>query len=154
MLSKLVIPAPVQAGWALFKRFWPYIVIAILAGALYLTRDTLEDTKATLTSEVEFREQIAVVFDCPGKDRSAVATCLSAVRQTSENRRETLEEISRQAREAHERSKQADAALKREQEANARKFAAAQRKISDLENRKPGGSTIEEDSKAAWEGWR
>lgn len=144
----------------LLKKAWPFIIIGALACALYVTRDTLQDTKDDLKVELEFRAGVANFANAKTGTRKEIMVNLYAIGQTSLNRKAALERISNEALTAHERSKAADEALKRVQADNAKKFAAAQRRISDLENRKGSGDaaadlkTIEQDSQAAWKGWK
>lgn len=156
MLSNFVMPS-----WGkLVLKLLPWAVILGLGVALYLTRDTLQDTKDKLTVELEFRGAVANFANAKSGTRKEIMVNLYAIGQTSLNRKAALERISAEALTANERSKAADAALQRAQADNAKKFAAAQRRISDLENRKGSGDaaadlkTIEQDSQAAWKGWK
>lgn len=151
-LSDFVIPK-----WV---KFIPYVVIALLFGALLITRATLADVKTELANEQTFVAQVATFANAKTGKKPEIMANLLAIGQTSLNRKAALERISSEAKSANERSLAADAALKREQEANARKYAAAQKTIADLQSRKGTGNAeadlkiIEEDSKAAWRGWK
>lgn len=149
MLEKLTL----DAALGVLKKVWPFLVIVALG--VYIM--TLQHRVAL---DTQFRESVRTELSSKETDRTKLLRGLHAAMQTSQNRAAALAQINQQALEANQRSTAADKALAREQEANARKFAASQRQIHDLMNRRPTGNAqadcaaIEEDSKAAWKGWK
>jgi hypothetical protein len=144
----------------LLGKFWPYLVIAALAAALTWSRHDLGNARDKLADEAHFRDSMAHVLRYDHSDGPHLLYIAGERMVESENRRVALVTISDQASAAKTRSDAADAKLKAEQEANARKFAAAQHQIAALQARKPTGnsskdaSALEEDTKAAWKGWQ
>lgn len=85
---------------------------------------------------------------------------IKAIKQESENRRVTLETISRDAKASEQRSKEADKRLADAQERNRKALARSEATIKALQGRKGTGDVavddkaIEEDSKSPWKGWQ
>lgn len=155
MLSALTL----KAGLGLLKKAWPFLLIALAVGYVLVLRGNLADAREELQAEQDFREVLKSTLQAPNATRPMLLQVAGARMQESANRRVALERISHEAEQAGKRAKQADAALKKEQEANTRKFAAAQRQINDLKGRKSTGDReadwglIEEDTKAPWKNW-
>lgn len=142
-----------RAGGALLGKIWPYLGVGILLLVIYLQHTTIQ-------RGAEFRHSMQTVLVAPDASTTTLLRKARAVVAESDDRLNHLTQISREAAAANARSLAADAALAQEQEANARRYAVAQRRISDLESRHASGNaaqdlhTIEDDSQAAWRGWR
>jgi hypothetical protein len=145
---------------AFLLKHWRVLIMVALGIYIAVLRHDLGNARHTIALDTQFRNDVRNELHVKSEDRLTILSFLQAAMQTSENRKQALERISREALEANQRSTAADASLKREQEANARKFAAAQAKINDLMTRRPTGNAdedcalIEEDSKAPWKGWK
>jgi hypothetical protein len=156
-LTSLVIPPQIKVALKLV----PYSVIAALAMLLAVKDSNLKQTRTVLDKELEWRGGVAVALGSTSEDDALhIRVLLDAALAESAQRKEALERISREAKEANERSAALDAELKRTQEENSRHFEKAQRIITDLERRKPTGNfkadceLMAKDILTAWEGFR
>jgi len=146
--------------WAIAKKALPFVLLAAVAVYIAILRHDLSKAHDQLDLESQFRHSLQVTLSAPKEDHATLLNFAAAVVKEDANRKTTLDQISREALQAEQHSRAADAALAQEQQANARKFASAQRQITELQNRKPTGNptadckAIEEDSKAAWKGWQ
>lgn len=142
------------------RTFGPLILGCALLAWVLILRNQLADARQDLAYEADWRRNIAQIVQAPSEKHDTVRTYVRNIWAENETRKQTLQTISEVAQEAHERALAADAALKREQEQHSKAFAAARPVIVTLEDRKPSGDAakdcgvIEEDSKAAWKGWR
>jgi len=142
-----------NAAGALLGKIWPFLGVAVLLLVIYFQHTSLNAAK-------EFRHSMQTELSAPDSSTGTLLRKAHAIVAESADRLAHLTTISAEASAANLRSTQADTALMREQEANARRFAVAQRRIADLQSRRASGNaaqdlhTIEEDSQAAWRGWR
>lgn len=139
--------------------FAPYLIIALLIGAVVFRSTQLTSTRAQLEVEQTFRTEISDILHAPNDRPETVRAAARAVIQTNNNQRTTLQTIDREVVQNRQRADAADAALVREQAQNRKAFQSAQPKIRELEQRQPTGdpvidqSLIEADSMAPWQGW-
>ncbi|WP_037500801.1 hypothetical protein [Sphingomonas jaspsi] len=156
MLEKLTL----DAAWGFVKKTWPFMLIALASAMLLITQHQLSTARKSLVAEASFRSELATIFGSKTTDTASLLGVAHARDKEKTEFATTLTRISNESLANKKRADAADAALKKEQAENARKFAAAQRTIADLQGRKPTGNrdadwkVIEEDSKAAWKGWR
>lgn len=149
-----------RAVLGFLKRYWYCLPIIGLSIALAIVCHNLGNARDKLATEAQTRDALAGVLHGLHSDGPYLLYLAGERMKESENRRAALATISNQAQAAKQRSDAADKKLAETQAENAKKYAAAQRTISELEHRKPTGdpvkdcAAIEEDSKAAWKGWR
>lgn len=154
-----MIPGAITLMRSSFK-YAPYIVIALLIGVVLLRSHQLTSTREQLKTEQNFRVEISEILGAPNGKAETVRQTARAVTETSENRRRALETIDRDTAEAKRRADANDAELERVQQKHRREYRAAEKKITELEQREATGipeqdqQLIEDDSKAPWEGWQ
>lgn len=143
MLSKLM-------PWVKFIQ--PTIILALLA-LLAVQNTRLNNRTTDLNNERAQRAELAPILGA--KDNwASIRTNARVVVNTNNARGQELQRISKATLDAKQRADQADAALRREQEAHRRRYAEAQKTIDELLNSKGAGSTIDEISKLPWTGWQ
>lgn len=88
-----------------------------------------------------------------------VPAAIAALASSLDSAYDALDKITADTREAKRKSDENDAALRRDLEQAQQRYRAASARITDLERRKPAATpeeasrAIEDDSKAAWQGW-
>lgn len=142
------------------KRTWPLLISLTLVLALGISRWQLSNANEKLSQENDFRQSIKTELAAPAADIKTLTATVHARVEESRDRKETLTRISTESLAAKKRAETADTELKRVQAENTRHFAEAKPQIKALDQRKPTGiaekdaAALEEDSKAAWKGWK
>jgi hypothetical protein len=156
MLEKLSF----DAAWALLKKFGPFLIMAGLTISLAITADHLRGARAKLADEAQFRHALMGVLEYNKDDSADLLYAAGTRMKESKDRAVALKTISDQALQNKQRADAADAELKREQADNVKKFAAVQAQLTNLQGHKSTGNReadwkqIDEDSQAAWKGWK
>lgn len=156
MLEKFTLDATL----GFLKRSWPLIVGTLLVAFCIFTQLRLNTANAHLETEKQTRVVLAQELGAPSPEPIVLIQTAKARVTESKDRKVALERISGEAVAAKKRADVADAQLKRTQAANTVEFAKAQKVINDLQHRKPTGNwpkdyqAIEQDSQAAWKGWK
>jgi hypothetical protein len=144
----------------ILKRAWPFLIMAGLTISLAITADHLRGARAKLANEAEFRHALMGVLEYDKDDSAHLLYAAGTRMKESKDHAVALKTISDQALQNKQRADAADAELKREQADNEKKFAAARAQIANLQGHKSTGNReadwkqIDEDSQAAWKGWK
>lgn len=150
----------IEAILPFLKRTWPVLVSVALVAALVFSRWQLSNANENLKHEEAFRQIVRTELGAPNAKIETLTVVIHEKLRESRERKDALNRISAETLAAKQRATAADAALKKEQEANAREFAKAQAEIHRLQSRKATGDPVkdakamDEDSKAAWKGWK
>lgn len=142
------------------RKAWPLLVLGVLFALLLIRSSQLDAARQQLENEAQFRGLLKVALDAPSIKAPDLLLTTQKVVEERDGFRNVINENNRQVLQAKDRADKADAALAQAQTEHQKKFTAAKRRINDLENRRSTGDTardaaqIEEDTKAAWEGWR
>lgn len=142
-----------RAVGGMLLRYWHFLAIGLLLGITVAQH-------LSLRGEADFRRHMQSVLSAASDSHEALLDKGATVSRENGERRQALETINRDTQAARSRADAADARLRDEQAANQRRFAAYERRITDLQSRRPTGNAeqdlhiIEQDSEAAWRGWR
>jgi hypothetical protein len=141
-------------------KHWKWLAIGLLVAALAYTNHNLSNARKALQSEDDWRTVLQLRTGAKANDHTTLYATIDAALTESANRAQALVTISEKAKTAHEQSVAADAALKKAQAENAKRFAAAQRTIAELQARTSTGNRdedwkiLEQDTQAPWKDWK
>ena len=157
---KFALPTPL-APYAAILKIAAIVIPVLLLVALFLSWrgrgqeiERLEMWQTVITLDVE---KASGSKNLKPEDVSAA---IAALGSSLKNAHEALDEISLQTQAYKAEADQRDAALRESLAQAQQRYRAASGRISDLEGRKPAatpadaGRAIEDDSKAAWQGWK